>query len=481
MDNFSLLPILPEVVVLSAACVILIVDLFLSDGRRHVSYWLTQLTLLVATCVTLMTLRLEPVKAFHDMVIDDMFADFLRIATFISVSLTLFYSRSYLAARGLFRGETFVLVLFAMLGMQVMVTGGNFLTLYLGLELMSLALYALTASYRSQPRATEAAMKYFVLGALASGMLLYGLSMIYGATGSLDIDSVAREILGRQGNSTLLVFGLVFVVSGIAFKLGVVPYHMWVPDVYDGAPTPITLLIGAAPKLATFALMLRLLSGALQGTAVDWQGMLIVLCVLSMVLGNLIAISQTNLKRMLAYSTIANMGFMLLGFLTANRYGFSAAMFYTVTYVLTSLASFGIILLLSREGFESDQLDDLKGLNQRSPWWAFIMLLVMFSLAGLPPTVGFYGKFMVIEAAIGDGFVWLAVIAVVTSLVGAFYYLRIVKLMYFDEPVDRTPIVVRGDAGVLLSANGLLLLVLGIVPQQLIGLCAIALTQSNFP
>jgi len=261
----------------------------------------------------------------------------------------------------------------------------------------------------------------------------------------------------------------------------VVPYHMWVPDVYDGAPTAITLLVGAAPKLATFALMLRLLSGALQGTAFDWQGMLIVLCVLSMVIGNLIAIAQTNIKRMLAYSTIANMGFMLLGFLTANRYGFSAAMFYTVAYVLTSLASFGIVMLLSREGFEADRLDDLKGLNQRSPWWAFIMLLVMFSLAGLPPTVGFYGKFMVIEAAVNEGFVWLAVIAVVASLVGAFYYLRIVKLMYFDDPLDRTPIVPRGDAGVLLSANGLLLLVLGIVPQQLIGLCAIALTQSNFP
>jgi len=481
MNAFSLLPILPEVIILAAASLILLVDLFVTDQRRHVSYWLTQLALLVATCATLITLRVTPVKAFHDMVIDDMFADFLRIATFVSVSLTLFYSRSYLAARGLFRGETFVLTLFSMLGMQIMVTGNNFLTLYLGLELMSLSLYALTASQRDAPRATEAAMKYFVLGALASGMLLYGLSMVYGATGSLDIDTVARAIVSGTGNTTLLVFGLVFIVSGVAFKLGVVPYHMWVPDVYDGAPTAITLLIGAAPKLATFALMLRLLAGALQGTAFDWQGMLIVLCLLSIVIGNLIAIAQTNIKRMLAYSTIANMGFMLLGFLTANRYGFSAAMFYTVTYVLTSLASFGIVMLLSRQGFEADQLEDLKGLNQRSPWWAFIMLLVMFSLAGLPPTVGFYGKFMVIQAAVNEGFIWLAVVAVVASLVGAFYYLRIVKLMYFDDAVDRSPIVVRGDAGVLLSANGLLLLVLGILPQQLIGLCAIALINSNFP
>jgi len=324
-------------------------------------------------------------------------------------------------------------------------------------------------------------MKYFVLGALASGMLLYGLSMIYGTTGSLDLDTVARAIYARHDSALLLTFGLVFVVSGLAFKLAVVPYHMWVPDVYDGAPTSMTVLIGTAPKIAAFAMTLRILSGAMQGAAFDWQGMLIVLCVLSMVLGNLIAIAQSNLKRMLAYSTIANMGYMLLGFLTANRYGFSAAMFYTIAYALTSLASFGMIMLLSREGFESDRLDDFKGLNQRSPWWAFIMLLVMFSLAGLPPTLGFYAKFMVIESAINEGFVWLAVVAVVTSLIGAFYYLRVVKLMYFDEPAETAPIVVRGDTWVALSANGLLLLVLGILPQQLIGLCAIALTQSNFP
>jgi NADH-quinone oxidoreductase subunit N len=287
-------------------------------------------------------------------------------------------------------------------------------------------------------------------------------------------------VLGKQVNSLLMTFGLVFIVSGIAFKLGAAPYHMWVPDVYDGAPTPITLFIGTAPKLAAFALTLRLLSGALQGMAFDWQGMLIVLSLLSMALGNLIAIAQTNIKRMLAYSTIANMGFMLLGFLAADLNGFSAAMFYTIAYVFTSLASFGIVLLLSRAGFECDQLDDFKGLNQRSPWFAFIMLLVMFSLAGIPPTVGFYAKFTVIEAAINAGFVWLAVVAVVTSLIGAFYYLRVVKLMYFDDPVDRSPLETRTDAQVLLSANGLLLLLLGILPQPLMGLCVIALTQSNF-
>jgi NADH-quinone oxidoreductase subunit N len=481
VTGFDLIPALPEIVVLTGACIILVVDLFVPEARRHVSFWLTQLVLLIAASVTLRWAHLTGVKAFHNMIVDDMLADFLRIACFVSVSLMLFYSRTYLSARGLFRGETFVLVLFAMLGMQVMITGNNFVALYLGLELNALSLYALVALQRDQNRASEAAMKYFVLGALASGMLLYGLSMIYGATGSLDVDLVAAALHGDHGNRTLLIFGLVFLVSGIAFKLGVVPYHMWVPDVYDGAPTAFTLLIGTAPELAGFALTLRLLSGALQGAAVEWQGMLIVLCVLSIVLGNLIAIAQTSIKRMLAYSAIANMGYMLMGFLTASRNGFSASMFYTVSYVLTTLASFGVVLLLTRAGFEGDKLDDFKGLNQRSPWWAFIMLLTMFSLAGIPPTIGFYAKFLVFEAAINEGFVWLAVIGVLASLYGAFYYLRIVKLMYFDDPVDTAPVVARGDTQLLLSVNGLSLLILGILPQQLIGLCAIALTQSNFP
>ena len=472
---------LPEIVVLAAASLILLVDLFVPEGRKHVTYWLTQFALLVAACVTLTTLRVSTIHGYHGMVVDDMLADVLRIACFIAVSLTLFYSRSYMAARGLLRGDVLVLTLFALLGMQVMITGNNFLTLYLGLELMSLSLYALVASQRDHPRGAEASMKYFVLSALASGMLLYGLSMIYGTTGSLDLDTAARAIFGHRESPLLLTFGLVFVVSGLAFKLALVPYHMWVPDVFDGAPTSVTLLIGTAPDIAAFAMTLRILSAGMQGAAFDWQGMLIVLCVLSMVLGNLIAISQANIKRMLAYSTIANMGYMILGFLTANRYGFSAAMFYIIAYVLTSLASWGMIMVLSREGFEADRLDDFKGLNQRSPWWAFIMLLVMFSLAGLPPTLGFYAKFVVIEAAINDGFVWLAVIAVVMSLIGAFYYLRVVKIMYFDDPIDTTPIVVRADTSVALSANGLLLLVLGILPQQLIGLCAIALTHSSFP
>ncbi len=473
-------PVLPEIVLLALACLILLVDAYLPDTRRHISFWLTQITLLICAWITLSTAQVAPTHTLGGLVVDDMLSDLLKFFSYIAVSLLLFYARSYLTARGLFRGETFVLTLFALLGMMIMISAGSFITLYLGLELQALSLYALVAIYRTSNNASEAAMKYFVLGALASGMLLYGMSMIYGATGSLDIYRVAQVTVAGRGNSTLLLFGLVFVVSGIAFKLGAAPYHMWVPDVYHGAPTAVTILIGTAPKLAAYAFMLRLLAVALSGLDFDWQGMLMVLCLLSMILGNLIAIAQSNIKRMLAYSTIANMGFMLLGFLTANLNGYSAAMFYVVAYTLTTLASFGMVLLMSREGFEAEKLDDFKGLNRRSPWWAFIMLLVMFSLAGIPPTLGFYAKFSVLEAAVEAGFTWLAVVAVLASLVGAFYYLRIVKLMYFDEPLDDSPIVVRADNSVLLSINGLALLAFGIMPQWLMGMCVVALLNSGF-
>ncbi|MEO8847338.1 MAG: NADH-quinone oxidoreductase subunit NuoN [Casimicrobiaceae bacterium] len=472
---------LPQITLLCAACFILVVDVFLPASRRHVSYWLTQAALLLSAWLVLTNVRADPVQGFNGMVIDDNMADLLELASIVTVSLMLFYGRRYFTLRGLFTGETFVLCLFSLLGMIVMISAGSFITLYLGLELQALALYALVAMQRDRRGTSEAAMKYFVLGALASGMLLYGMSMVYGATGSLSLDGIAEAALGADSdNRLLMLFGLVFIVSGIAFKLGAVPYHMWVPDVYEGAPTPITLLIGTAPKLAAFAFALRMLAGGLKGMEFDWQGMLIVLSALSMVLGNVVAIAQSNIKRMLAYSLIAHMGYMLLGFLAADRNGYSSAMFYTIAYVLTSVASFGMILLLSRAGFECDRIDDFKGLNQRSPWWAFIMLLVMFSLAGVPPTIGFYAKFSVIEAAINQGFVWLAVVAVMASLVGAFYYLRVVKVMYFDDPVDTSPIDSRGDASVLLSTNGIALLVLGILPQPLMGLCAIALTQSHF-
>ncbi len=478
----NFLHVLPEIVVLVAGSLILLVDLWLPDDRRHVSYWLTQLSLLVATCVTLLGLNDEISHAFHDVVVADMVADALRILSFVALSLVLFYSRTYLTLRGLFRGETFVLMLFALLGMQILITANNFLTLYLGLELMSLSLYALVALQRDEAAPAEAAMKYFVLGALASGILLYGMSMIYGATGTLQIDLVAQALAAGSGNHALLIFGLVFVVSAIAFKLGAVPYHMWVPDVYQGAPTAITLLIGTVPEYAAFAMLLRLLGGALSSPemTMQWQSMLAILALLSVTLGHVVAIAQSNLKRMLAYSTIANMGYVLMGFLGADVNGYTAAMFYILAYVMTSLVSFGMILLLSRAGFEADRIDDLKGLNRRSPWWAFIMLLAMFSLAGLPPTIGFYGKLMVLQSAVKAGYLWLAVVGVLAALVGAFYYLRVVKLMYFDDPVDASPIEARGDMRWLLSGNGLALLLFGVLPQVPIGICYVSLVQSLY-
>ncbi len=478
LASVTFAPALPEIVLLVSACVVLVVDLFVPDSRREVSYWLAQVGLLLTAWFALYGFHPVPVRTFSNMFVADALADVLKIVSCITVILTLMYSRAYFDARGLFRGETFVLMMLALLGMMVMISAGSLLTLYLGLELMSLSLYALVALQRDSKVAIEASMKYFVLGALASGLLLYGMSMVYGATGSLDLNRIAATIYTGSANRLILVFGLVFLVSGIAFKLGAVPYHMWIPDVYDGAPTPVTLFIGAAPKLAAFAFMMRLLVGSLSALAFDWQGMLLVLSLLSMIIGNVVAIAQTSIKRMLAYSTIANMGYMLMGFLAADLYGYSAAMFYAITYVITTLVGFGIVLVLTRTGFEADKLDDFKGLNQRSPWYAFLMLLVMFSLAGVPPTVGFYAKFVVFEAAIAVGLVWFVVIGVLTSLVGAFYYLRVVKLMYFDDPVDDAPIAVRADARVLLSLNGIALLFFGVFPQQLMGVCVIALMQS---
>jgi len=476
--NFALtdlLPVLPEIFVLLMLCVILILDLFLADDLRFISYGLTLLTLAGAAAITASTFSTMPVLAFSNMFVDDALSDVLKLMLYGVVGTVLIYSRGYIQSRGLYRGEFFVLVLFAMLGMMVMISGSHFLTLYLGLELLSLSLYALVALQRDSRVATEAAMKYFVLGAIASGMLLYGMSMIYGATGSLEVAKVAAMLPNLDHLNTVLVFGLVFVIAGLAFKLGVVPFHMWIPDVYQGAPTAVTLFIGSAPKIAAFAFVIRLLIDGLGGLVADWQPMLALMALLSMAIGNITAIAQTNIKRMLAYSTISHMGFLLLGFLAGSENGYSSAMFYVVVYVLMSLAGFGMILLLSRAGFEADQLDDFKGLNRRSPWYAFLMLLVMVSMAGIPPTVGFYAKLSVLQAALQAGYLWLVVAAVLLSVIGAFYYLRIVKLMYFDEPADATPIQPYADMGVLLSANALAVLVLGILPQPLMALCANAI------
>lgn len=467
----SLLPALPEIFMLAMVCVILVLDLFIDDEHRYVSFALTLATLAGATWLNFVGFGQESMTTFSGMFVDDAMADVLKIMIYVSVFAVLVYSRTYLQLRGLYRGDFFVLVLFATLGMMVMTSANHFLTLYLGLELMSLSLYAMVALQRDSAVSTEAAMKYFVLGALSSGMLLYGMSMLYGATGSLQLDEIAAVIKAGGANQTVLTFGLVFVVAGLGFKLGVVPFHMWIPDVYHGAPTAVTLFIAAAPKIAAFAFVMRLLVVGLTDLASEWQDMLALMALLSMAIGNISAIAQTNFKRMLAYSTISHMGFLLLGMLGANDAGYAAAMFYIIVYVIMGLGAFGMILLLSRAGFEADALDDFKGLNRRSPWHAFIMLLLMISMAGLPPTIGFYAKLSVLQTALAAGYAWLVVAAVLLSVIGAFYYLRIVKLMYFDAPVDDEPVRTRADMTILLSVNGLGVLALGILPQQLMALC----------
>ncbi len=475
---YDLMAARPEMLVLGMAMVVLLVDLFLSERNRYIGYALTQMTLFGAAFLTVYTHTPGVSYVFNGMFVDDPLADVLKLMIYLSTSVVLVYSRSYIALRGMYRGEFFALLLFAVLGMMIMASGSHFLTLYMGLELLSLCLYSLVALDRDNPRATEAAMKYFVLGALASGMLLYGMSMIYGATGALEIAEVKRALLSGAPDHTVLILGLVFVVAGLAFKLGAVPFQMWVPDVYHGSPTAVTLLIGSVPKFAAFAFVMRLLIQGLEPLAIDWQGMLIIMSVLSISIGNITAIAQTNLKRMLAYSTISHIGFLLLGFLSVSFNGYTSSLFYIAAYVLMTLGGFGMILLLSRKGFEAENLDDLKGLNQRSPWYAFIMLLLMFSMAGVPPTLGFYAKFAVLQAALQAGLVKLVIFAVLMAVIGAFYYLRIVKLMYFDEPQDHTPIKPQRDVALVLSLNGLLVLLIGLMPEWLMELCAYAVSQS---
>ncbi|MDZ4098147.1 MAG: NADH-quinone oxidoreductase subunit NuoN, partial [Methylophilaceae bacterium] len=379
----DLISALPEIFVLCMAMFILLLDLFLKPSNRVLIYILAQATLLGAAAITIITHTPAVTYTFTNMFVDDPLSDVLKVMTYIGTSIMFVYTRQYLTLRGMFRGEYYALVLFAMVGMMIMISGQNFLTLYMGLELLSLCLYSLVALDRDNPRATEAAMKYFVLGALASGMLLYGMSMMYGATGSLDISQVGQSLSQGAPTYSMLILGLVFIVSGLAFKLGAVPFQMWVPDVYHGAPTAMTMLIGSVPKLAAFAMVIRLLVQGLYVLAVDWQGMLVIMAVLSIAIGNITAIAQTNIKRMLAYSTISHIGFLLFGIMSASLNGFASSMFYVSAYVLMTLAGFGMILLLSRQGFEAESLDDLKGLNQRSPWNAFLMLIVMFSMAGV--------------------------------------------------------------------------------------------------
>ena len=483
---FNHLPALPEILLLVGACALMIGDLYVKSEHRLATFWAAQGLLLACLLATLFVdaNTRRQLVIFNGLFLVDHLANLLKVACYLAVSAALVYSRQYLAERGLLRGEFITLLLFSLLGMMVMISAASFLTVYLGLELMSLCLYAMVALNRDSALSTEAAMKYFVLGALSSGLLLYGMSMIYGATGSLNLAAVAKlagDRIAQGGDHDLLMFGTVFVVSGLAFKIGVVPFHMWIPDVYHGATTPVTLVVSSGPKIAAFAMAVRLLVNGLHPLAGDWQQMLALLAILSIALGNITAIAQANLKRMLAYSAIAHMGFMLLGLLSGQIDGnwrsgvdaYGAALFYMIVYAIMTVGAFGMLLYLSRAGIECENLEDVRGLNRRNPWYAFLMLLIMFSLAGIPPTAGFYAKLAVFQAAVAAGHLWLAVAAVLLSLVGAFYYLRVIKLMYFDEPRDAAaPVPVRPAMGAVLSVNGIALLAFGIFPGKLMALCA---------
>jgi NADH-quinone oxidoreductase subunit N len=495
MQAFDLYAILPELVLLIAACLLLVVSVYIPEKvvstpgveqdifhtPRGVSFvYFFTIILLVYLIFTFISRMGDPaLMAMNDLFQSDPLSNLLKACSCGAVLVSLIYSKQYLKDRALFRPDFIVLALLALLGQFVLISGANLLTLYLGLELMALPTYALVAMRHNNEKSVEAAIKYFILGALASGFLLYGMSMLYGVTGSLDLIEIFKIVADPRVNHLVMAFGLVFIVAGLAFKLGVVPFHMWVPDVYQGAPTAVTLMIAAAPKLAAFALLFRLLVNTLLPLLGDWQPMLVILAVLSLVLGNVTAIAQTNLKRMLAYSAIAQMGFVLLGMLSVfDEHAFSASLFYAITYVLTTLGSFGLLMVLSRKGHDCETLDDLKGLNQKHPWFAFIGLVMMFSLAGIPPTVGFAAKLGVLEALVDAEHTFLAIVAVMASLVGAFYYLRVVKVMYFDQPVHDTTISGSGFAKGILGLNSILVLALGIVPAGLMSLCLDAMRRT---
>lgn len=480
IDMPDFVPAIPEIFVLSMACIILVADLFISDERRVLTYLMALATLVVAALLTINLHDTQTVYTFSGTFVKDPMSDVLKLFIYLVSAVVFIYARGYLAERNLFKGEFYVLGLFGVLGMMIMVSAHNFLTIYLGLELLSLSLYAMVALQRDSVTASEAAMKYFVLGAIASGLLLYGMSLLYGVTGTLDIREFAGQLaamdLSDNSKNIVLVLGMVMAIAGMAFKLGAVPFHMWIPDIYHGAPTAVTLYIGSAPKMAAFAMIMRLLVEGMGDLHTQWQDILIIMAILSMGVGNIIAIAQANIKRMLAYSTISHVGFIMLGILAGTNSGYSAAMFYAIVYAIMSAGGFGMVMLLSRAGFEADKLDDFKGLNERSPWNAFMMLIVMFSMAGVPPTLGFYAKLSVIQAVIGVDLVWLAVVAVIFSIIGAFYYLRIIKLMYFDKPEETAPITSTPDMRLILSLNSLSILALGIYPANLMAICAAAIS-----
>ena len=473
MLNFHL--ILPEIFVLVMTCVVLLVDLFVEQREQSLTYVLTQLTLVGAILLTLLLYPISTTVTFHGFIIHDHLTSLLRLAIYISSLFVFLYSRDYFRQYDMGKGEPYILGLFSILGMMVLVAAHNFLGIYLGLELMSLPIYALVALQRDSEQAAEAGMKYFVLGAIASGMLLYGLSLIYGATGSLDISMVAQAIAQTSATHMLiLIFGLVFVVAGLAFKLGVVPFHMWVPDVYAGAPNAATLFIAVAPKIAVFGMVIRLLVQAMPALHLQWQELFIVMSLLSMVLGNVVAIAQTNLRRMFAYSTIAHGGYMLLGFAAGTAAGFAASMFYTIAYAIMSLGGFGVVTLLAKKGFAVTSIEDLRGLNERNPWLAFMLLLLLFSMAGIPPSIGFFAKIGLLEALVSAHLVWLAAVTLIIAVIGSYYYLNVVKVMYFESPRNNQPFRIAIDAKIAMSINGLAILFFGLFPSGLIHLSRMA-------
>ncbi len=475
MNTTNMLLAAPEFWVLTMACVILISDLFIREERRGIIHMMAMITLIFAAIITVrgdyLSAGLRSATAFNGSFIRDPMGDVLKLFSYFVLGMVYIYSKFCLRQFRMFRADFYTLSLFALLGVMLLISANSLVMIYLGLEMTALSTYALVAFDRESKRGSEAAMKYFVLGSMASGMLLYGMSMIYGATGSMDLQQISVAISNQDGDNVMLVFGLVFLVVGLAFKLGVVPFHMWIPDVYEGAPVAVTLFISSVPKMAGFAMAYRLLYTGLGDLHGDWQQMLSILAVLSIVLGNLAAIAQTNIKRMLAYSTISHMGFILMGLLPGTAEGFGASMYYVIVYSLMSAGAFGMVILLSARGVEAEQLDDFKGLNQRNSWYAAIMAMVMFSMAGVPVFVGFFAKWLVIKAALDAGLMWLAISAVVFSVVGAFYYLRVVKLMYFDEPVTGSTIDAPVDFRAAISLNGIMMLGLGIFSSSLIAVC----------
>src|SRR6202046_1000021 len=473
--NSGLAHALPEIFLSLAACVILMLDLLLNDAQRRWPGVLAVISLLITAVLVVAHPVSTKIVALGGLFELDRMAQILKVVTLLTVAAVFVYSTDYLRRRAIFKGEYFVLGLFATLGAMVLISAGSLITLYLGLELMSLCLYAMVAFDRESGIAAESAIKYFVLGSMASGTLLYGMSIVYGVTGSLELAAIADAVHNGLGDNIGLIFGIAFLIVGVGFKFGAVPFHMWIPDVYDGSPTCVTVFIGTASKLAAFALAMRLLPEALARSETEWSQMLVVLAVLSMTIGNIVAIAQSNLKRMLAYSTISHVGYVLLGILSGTAQGYQAAMFYMITYIIVAAGAFGMILLVAKQGFEADKITDFKGLVVRSPWFAGLMAILMFSLAGVPPFMGFWAKLGVIQAVLGVHMGWLAVVAVLFSVVGAYYYLRIVKIMLFDEPTDTSSIGGSLLMRTVLSVNALLVFALGIIPGTLLRICQSAL------